>query len=361
MDKWQTGLLLIAAVQGLLLGTTMLLPGKQKHVSGVYLGIIILVLALELLTAWSIGSGYHHAPQVIPFWLLESYLFLPAAAWLFMKTNLVTDFRPRRQHLLLLLPGLIEVVTESCVYVYNLSAAHPIALLRIQAWWLATEILPVIWMVLVLVRSGRSLLQRARQQKGVTAFTGLPPARLLAIHLLLTLLVVLWIADAMLLWPVFPAVALLIVLILFTLSLVSYTQASLLQVVPMAKSKPAAQPAFNGYDDVQEWERLQALLEQHRLYKRSKLTLEELARSLDLPSRYVSHLINTYHGANFHQYLNGWRVQEVIRKMADPAERHKTLLALALESGFSSKSSFQQVFKLHTGQSPSQYTKQEGE
>jgi AraC-like DNA-binding protein len=44
-----------------------------------------------------------------------------------------------------------------------------------------------------------------------------------------------------------------------------------------------------------------------------------------------------------------------MRKMEDPAEQHKTLLALALESGFNSKSSFNQVFKSLTGQSPSEY------
>ncbi|WP_276484068.1 helix-turn-helix domain-containing protein [Paraflavitalea pollutisoli] len=361
MESWQTGLLLIAAVQGLLLGVTMVLPGKQKHVSGIYLGIIILVLSLELLTAWSIGSGYHHSPQVIPFWLLESYLFLPAAAWLFMQSNLVADFRPRPQHLLLFVPGFVEVITESIAYVYNLSAAHPIALLRIRAWWLATEILPVICMAAVLVWSGRALLQRIRQDKALAAVAGLHPTRLLPIFGSLALLVVLWVADAVLLWPVFPAVALLIVVSLFSLSFFTYTQSSFLQAVSLVKSRPAVQPAFHARQDELEWERLQSLLAQDGLYKRSKLSLEELAKSLDLPSRYVSHLINTYHGANFHQYLNSWRVQEVIRKMADPAEQHKTLVALALESGFSSKSSFQQVFKLHTGQSPSQFVKREGE
>lgn len=360
MESWPTGLLLIAAVQGLLLGVTMMLPGKQKHVSGIYLGIIILVLALELLTAWSIRSGYHHSPQVLPFWLLESYLFLPAAAWLFMQSNLVTDFRPRPRQLLLFVPGLIEVVAESINYVYNLSAPQPFSLLRIQAWWLATEIFPIVWLAGVLVWSGRVLLRKARQDKALAAFTGLDPTRLLSVFGLLALLVVLWIADAILLWPVFPVVALLLVLVLFTLSFVSYKQSSLWQVVPVAKSKPTVQPVVSTRQDELEWERLQALLMQDGLYKRSKLTLEELAKSLDLPSRYVSQLINTYHGANFHQFLNSWRVQEVIRKMADPDEQHKTLVALALESGFSSKSSFQQVFKLHTGQSPSRFVKREG-
>jgi AraC-like DNA-binding protein len=96
-----------------------------------------------------------------------------------------------------------------------------------------------------------------------------------------------------------------------------------------------------------------AFVEQ-KLHRQPKLSLEELAGQLKLPERYVSHLINVYHHGNFHNYVNGWRVKEVIEKINDPAEQHKTLLALALEAGFNSKSSFNQIFKSHTGRTPSE-------
>jgi AraC-like DNA-binding protein len=48
-------------------------------------------------------------------------------------------------------------------------------------------------------------------------------------------------------------------------------------------------------------------------------------------------------------------VKEVIERMANPSEKHKSLLGIALDAGFNSKSSFNQVFKQHTGKTPSEY------
>ncbi|MCE7064554.1 AraC family transcriptional regulator [Dyadobacter sp. CY326] len=69
----------------------------------------------------------------------------------------------------------------------------------------------------------------------------------------------------------------------------------------------------------------------------------------------ISYLINTHCASNVNGFINSFRVEAVIRKLGDPKEQHKTVLALALESGFNSKSTFNQVFRQHTGKSPSQY------
>jgi AraC-like DNA-binding protein len=361
MESWQTGILLIAAAQGIFLGLAMLLPNAKKHVSRVFLGIILLVLSLELLNVWGMQVGYHHSQKLIPFWLIESYLLIPPSCWLFVLSNTSTGFTFRKKHVLLYLPALIEILTESITYIHNQYSTAPIGLLNIKAWWLATEILPALWMLVVMVGSARKLLARARQQAKPASFTGLHPARLLSIFILLALLTVLWVADAVFQLPVFTAIEFVLVLVLFTLSFLSYAQLPFFEVAPVVKVTPAiknkqpVQPVFAAWNDQQELDRLRFAFEEAGLHKRSKLSLEELAGELDLPTRYVSYLINTYHAANFHHYINAWRVQEVIRKINDPAERHKTLLALALESGFSSKSSFNQVFKDHTGRSPSQY------
>ncbi|AXY72582.1 AraC family transcriptional regulator [Paraflavitalea soli] len=363
MESWQTGILLIAAAQGIFLSVAMLLPNK-KHGSRVFLGIMLLVLSLEVLNVWGMQVGYHHAPGLIPFWLLGSYLLIPPSCWLFTLSNTVTGFTFRKKHALWYLPAAIEIITESITWGYNRYSVAPISLLNIKAWWLATEIVPALWMLLVMIAGARRLVACARQPSGTAAFTGLHPARLLSIFILLALLTVLWVADAVLLLPVFTAIELVLVLVLFTLSFLSYARLPFFEVAPTIKAAPAVKsklplpPVFAAWNDQQELIRLQGVFEQGGLHKRSKLSLDELAGELNLPGRYVSYLINTYHAANFHHYINGWRVQEVIRKINDPAERHKTLLALALEAGFSSKSSFNQVFKDHTGKSPSQYFRQ---
>jgi AraC-like DNA-binding protein len=358
MESWQTSVLLLAAGQGIFLSVAMLLTGNKKQGSRFFLGLMLLVLSLVVLNVWGMQSGYHHSRHAFPFWLLESFLLLPPSCWFFIRFNINSGFQFRTRHLLFFLPACIEVLTESAIYVYNLYSPDRVNLLQMKGWWLFTEIAPALWMAGVLIAGGRLLLAQARQSTSTASFPGIHPARLLSIYILLSLLTLLWIADAVLQLPVFPAVELVLVLVLFTLSFLSYAQSSLFEVARAIKSKLPVQQTFSGYNDQEELGRLRGCFEQAGLYKRSKLTLEELAGELDLPVRYVSYLINTYHATNFHQFINSWRVQEVIRKINDPDERHKTLLALALESGFNSKSSFNQVFKTHTGKSPSEYFKQ---
>ncbi len=355
MKNWQTGILLVAAVQGLLLSLALIAPGKNKHASRYFLWLVLLVFAIELLNAWGIQVGYHHAKNAFPFWVIGSYLLIPPSCYFFIRSNTGPAFKFRKKDLLYYTPAAIEIVAESVQYIYNCFSTQQFNLIHITAWWFMTEIFPVLWLIGVLIWGGRKLTLLAHSNASPVSFTGLHPAKLLTVFILLTLLTILWIADAILQLPVFPAVELALILLLFTLSFLSYTQGAFFDVVKVGQRKLPAQPAFAAYNDIVELNRLKEAFEQKGLYKKAKLTLEELAGELDLPVRYVSYLINTYHAANFQYFINTWRVQEVIRKINDPAERHKTLLALALESGFSSKSSFNQVFKNHTGKSPSQY------
>lgn len=358
MESLQTGILLIASAQGIFLSMALLWPHNKNHASRFFLGLVLFVFSLELLNVWGMQVHYHSGRHVIPFWLVESYLLVPPSCWFFILYNISPDFKFRKKHLLLYIPAVIEILAETTIYIYNLSGTEVISLINIKAWWFATEIFPVLWMIAVLAWGGRKLVVQARQWARPAAFTGLHPARLLAVFILLTLLTLLWVADALLQLPVFTAVEFVLVLVLFTLSFLFYTQSTFFNVAEGIKNRLPVQPAFTTYNDKLELNRLQEAFEQTGLHRKPKLTLEELAGELDLPVRYVSYLINTYHSANFHYFINTYRVQEVIRKINDPAERHKTLLALAQESGFSSKSSFNQVFKAHTGKSPSQYGKE---
>ncbi|MCB0287465.1 MAG: AraC family transcriptional regulator, partial [Calditrichaeota bacterium] len=54
-------------------------------------------------------------------------------------------------------------------------------------------------------------------------------------------------------------------------------------------------------------------------------------------------------------FVNNFRVKEVQARMLDQENSDYTLLAIAMDAGFSSKSSFNRIFKKHTGLTPSQF------
>jgi len=96
-------------------------------------------------------------------------------------------------------------------------------------------------------------------------------------------------------------------------------------------------------------------MEEKRPYLDERLTLTQLAAQLGLTRNQLSFLINERVGENFYAFINKYRVEEVKRLIADPAKNHYTILALAYESGFPSKSSFQAIFKKFTGLTPTAY------
>ena len=90
-------------------------------------------------------------------------------------------------------------------------------------------------------------------------------------------------------------------------------------------------------------------------YTESTLSLNELAQKLDISPNYLSQIINEKEGKNFFDFINAFRVAEFKRLIAIQKNQQYTLLALAYDCGFNSKSSFNRSFKKHTGLTPSQY------
>ncbi|WP_320051691.1 helix-turn-helix domain-containing protein [uncultured Acetobacteroides sp.] len=105
----------------------------------------------------------------------------------------------------------------------------------------------------------------------------------------------------------------------------------------------------------QHHQKLLELMQADKLYLESKLSLSVLAVRLDVSVNHLSQIINQYEGKNFYDFINEYRVEEFKERAVATCNQHLSILAIALDSGFSSKSSFNLVFKKHTGITPSQY------
>jgi AraC-like DNA-binding protein len=97
------------------------------------------------------------------------------------------------------------------------------------------------------------------------------------------------------------------------------------------------------------------LMKEEAVYKKSDLTLDDLASRLKVHSNYLSQALNELDGRNFYDFVNFHRLEEFKRLLSDPKNRSLTLLSLAFDCGFNSKSSFNRHFKKMTGQTPSEY------
>jgi len=104
--------------------------------------------------------------------------------------------------------------------------------------------------------------------------------------------------------------------------------------------------------------RLTRYLDEQKPYLEAGVTLRNVADGLGVSPNHVSQAINQGLDKNFYELINERRVDEFKGRARDPKNSGYTLLGIALDSGFSSKSSFNRVFKQFTGLSPQQYVDQ---
>ena len=95
-----------------------------------------------------------------------------------------------------------------------------------------------------------------------------------------------------------------------------------------------------------------------RPFLNSEFTLQDLSLGLGIPAHKLSRAINRETGSNFFQLVNRYRIDAVKRQLSEPDGKNKTLLAVALDTGFNSKSTFNLAFKRIVGMTPTQYRKQ---
>jgi AraC-like DNA-binding protein len=105
-------------------------------------------------------------------------------------------------------------------------------------------------------------------------------------------------------------------------------------------------------------QKLNELMSKELLFKNPELTLSDVAQKIPIHPNILSQVINSLEEKNFYDYINSQRVEEFKRIIILPNNKQYTLLALAFECGFNSKTSFNRNFKKATNLSPSEYLNQ---
>jgi AraC-like DNA-binding protein len=90
-------------------------------------------------------------------------------------------------------------------------------------------------------------------------------------------------------------------------------------------------------------------------YLEPELTLEQLAADLSLKPKILSQMINESLNQNFFDFINRYRIEDARKLLTNPADKKITVLEVLYEVGFNSKSSFNTLFKKHTGLTPSEF------
>ncbi|RHX85318.1 helix-turn-helix domain-containing protein [Leptospira stimsonii] len=96
-------------------------------------------------------------------------------------------------------------------------------------------------------------------------------------------------------------------------------------------------------------------MDQKKPYRNSEFSLDQLAEELNIPRAHITQALNEVLGTNFYNFVNESRVREFIRLLDSAPGERTSVLRLAFEAGFNSKSTFNQSFKRIVGTTPSLY------
>lgn len=102
------------------------------------------------------------------------------------------------------------------------------------------------------------------------------------------------------------------------------------------------------------FQKLDNYLRSQKPYLNSELKLSEISENLEISNNHLSQIINQKYDKNFYELINSLRLEEVKKNLA---EQDKTILSIAYECGFNSKTTFNTIFKKEVGLTPSQYRK----
>ncbi len=102
---------------------------------------------------------------------------------------------------------------------------------------------------------------------------------------------------------------------------------------------------------------LSDLMLSERPYLDSNLSLPKLAEKMKISTHELSYLINIGFNDNFSGFINRYRVEESKRLLTTPQYQHLSMVGIAFEAGFNSKTAFNTAFKKVVGMSPTEFQK----
>lgn len=97
------------------------------------------------------------------------------------------------------------------------------------------------------------------------------------------------------------------------------------------------------------------LLENEKIFQDETISLQSLAKKLSIPSYLLSQIINEKFHKNFYDLVNSYRIEEAKKRLLECGENELTILEIAFEVGFNSKSAFNRAFKKYTKMNPTAF------
>jgi AraC-like DNA-binding protein len=376
-------LILPSILQGFILSLILIFRTHDNKRAAYFLALLIITLSLQNIKYYSIlnvlvsyvsntggNPEYHIQSLAFP---LSGVLFIGPALYFYVRSLTTPEFRFRKQHLLHFTPGFIMVLVNSLVFFDIGGTPVHASLMRFFSTASSIEHLFAIslffYYLFLSVRLMRGHERWIYQHFSTTSRKSLNWLKNLVISLslvwmvwLFAVIINLFTGDFILTYFSSYPFQIATCIIIFWIGYVGFIQGELFSMElswerKIDQLKVLPKRNTEGSNEVKEV--LLKAMEVEKLYLTPDLTLAMLAHQLNVSPKNISQTLNHELKKNFHDFVNAYRIEEVKRRLLSTEYDHLTLVAVALDSGFNSKSSFNRVFMKATGVSPKEYKYQQ--
>lgn len=376
-----SGIVFAIAGQGVLLALILMVMESQRPVANRLLACILMTYSLRLVSQALFGLGGDPSYQLLSAFFANSSLLLGPLLYAYAMALMDDGFHLRTAHLKHLLPTALAVgwsLTDWAGYARTPDSG----LIRISAvHGLCGSLTLALYCKAIFRRlhdyrcrllDTHSAIERIslnwlRLLAGIILFVGAAAAVVNTVILI----------TGWLLSPIFLVVMPLSVVLFYAVAICGFRQSSILLIGarPAAPQRPAAHAdntaeataAAHKYarsglapETLQPiWETIENTMRERALYRDPDLDLAGLAQELGVATHTLSQVLNSHAGVRFYDYINGWRVSYAKQLLLDPRHQQRSVLDIALDAGFNTKSTFNKCFKQVVGETPSAYREQQ--
>jgi len=344
--------------QGFFVFVILLLNKKGNKIANVTLSVLVLLLTFYLLDNMLgmvnfFNGNPHFLHLVTPLW----YLF-PPLCYFYVKKQMNPDFKFRPEYLFHLIPFLL--VLYRMFPFYFLPVEVKLQYFSGELKPPGTQLMNILFVLISPIQltlySG-IIRFKTLKEKSIVNFN---PAHFNWLKLFFTLFFLFGLMQTTLItkWVITQEITLpfkYVPLALFAFIIYSIAYLAIIQPEALFPFRLLKIKKLNGEQTTRYAKELIKLVENEKLYLNSELKYSEIASRLGISARYLTEVLKLEIGKGFNDFINEYRVKEVQQRIQNNETKSLTLYAIALESGFNSKSAFNRVFKKHTGLTPSEF------
>lgn len=379
-------ILLIAAIFGFVLSTTLFFKRSTNTIATRILGSFYSLLSVYALHAFIIDGGYLQYFTWFFLWPLLPYHLIFIPIYYYFKVILTDQLKWHNAELILFIPFLLGLIDVSYIYlqpdnIYNNIISQAISTpenrLGAEYWLLDLDqhlLMRHVWQLGVLVfllPEIRSFIKKGENDdlknilnKWLLVFWG--------ILMVMAVLACIYALEKMFQENLFHSLIIIgknggiitffLYIALFLIGIIPIYFPTILYGYPQQQAKPSSntiteeQPEDLKFGlDEQEVNLKLKTLKESRSYLDQGFSLTQCAQELEMPSHHISYFLKQHYGLSFSSYKNSLRMEHAKKMIEDGYLQNNTIEALAGECGFASRTSFSKTFKSATEVSPGQY------